>query len=473
MTRRVVFVAALLFVAPAACGKSPQPGAPAVGAAETTPAAPSGSVAQGPRVPNQPPDPDQDNVRLDATESWRVELGRTSPHRIAALPGGGYAIALSFAGEVAIGLRDSYAKQSSAGEDDILVVGISAAGTVQWATRVGGAGDEEVEDLVASKHGIHLAVRTDEPLTVASSTVAPRTRRPGDALDYPHLAALVLLSASGQPLAVQALPNEPRDVALGVLEGGDLVVAASFTGKDALFGHAEVRRLGPAGEVRWTQRLAAAEVQRVLAWPDGLALSVRTNARLGLWVLDPATGAVARKNEIEKPLGTGDLGTITGAVPDAKGALVGFGETGDDVLIEGRRITRPSYAIQPFTLRAAADGTAQFIDGADLTARVVGVGSIRARPAAVLEVIHTGADPNLHRGVYVGLLGAAGVGLVPVFQQRFRNDDWEHAPAETVLGKALSAHAAVLTDDGAAVLGRCEPNARTSCLARIELRLAR
>ncbi|MBK9262928.1 MAG: hypothetical protein IPM54_24380 [Polyangiaceae bacterium] len=467
MTRRVALVAAFLLAAPIACGKSRQSGAPPMRAAGAAPEAPSGSAAQGSLEPNS------DEVKLEAAESWRQELGRTSPRQIAALPGGGYAVALSFSATVAIEAPDSSLKHSSAGEDDILVVGVSEAGAVQWVTRIGGAGDEEVKDLIASKNGIHLAVRTDEPLTVAGRTVAPRAPRSGDALDYPHITALVRLSGAGQPLAVEALPNEPREVVMGALESGDLIMAASFTGKDELFGHAEVRRVSPHGEVHWTQHIPAIEVHKVFAWQERLVLSVRANARLGLWTLDPATGGVIHKYEIEKPLGTGDLGTIAGAVSDSKGELVGFGETGDDVMVDGHRIARPSYAIQPFALRAGGNQAVQFIEGPVLTARVVGVGLVRTRPAAVLDVIHTGVDPHLHRGVYVGLLGAAGVELVPVFQQRFRNDDWEHAPAETVLGNPLSAYAAVIAGDSAAVLGRCEPNAKTTCLTRIELRPAR
>ncbi len=402
---------------------------------------------------------------LVATELWRTELGGWVPRRIAPRASGGHLTAWHAAAEA----KGPALPVPATGAGNLLVTATDPKGAFLWATRVGAAEDAEIEDLTAVGDEAVLAVRSIDPLAVAEQRLAPRA--PTDPFDLPTVSAIVRLDAAGAPRALRALPDEPQDIALAAAADGDLFVGLSWMGQDAFFGPARLMRQAPDGTTRWQRQLDALELYRLRVHGDHLLASVRADDRLSLWLLDPTTGQTRHDYAITKLPSMGDLGTLAGAAPAGAG-WVAFGETGDDVQVAGVPHGRPSYAIQPFVLHAAADGALRFADLADLTAWVPAVGTLAGAPAAAFDVIHTGADPALHRGVYLAVAAdPARPALLPVYQYRYEDDDWQRNPAETVLGDPFRLDAGHLAGDLATLAGRCglESNPRSGCLVQVRV----
>ena len=404
---------------------------------------------------------------LSAVELWRVELPGLSVRRSARRPGGGFAVGGELRGETRVG--GTY--HTTRGEEDILLLGLSDGGEILDVLQVGGRGSDSLDDMTSSERATYLAVRSDGPLTLGTRTVAP-PKASEDALSVPEVAAVVTVTA-GAPPRLLPLPGDPREVALAAIPTSDgeddLVVATSFTGDGRLFGHAELRRLAPTGAVRWERRVEGVEVNGVHRDGETLAVSVRADSALALWVLNPETGEPTTKHTVTKLPGTGDLGTIAGGLV-GDGLDVVFGETGGDVLVDGARRPRPSYSIQPFMLIGQTGGDTTFTDIADVTGWITGTGRLRRARAAVVSVLHTGSDPTLLRGAYVAVVRDTETTLVPLSQVRYANDDWEHEPPEPVLGDPLHPTHATFAGDTVLVVGSSDPDGRHACVvaARIE-----
>jgi hypothetical protein len=315
---------------------------------------------------------------------------------------------------------------------------------------------------------VYVGFEATAEVALGGETFQPPSRSPN--LFAPPYAALVArVTSEGEvPAAWQAFSNRAR-LRLAPLSSGDVIATSVRTEEDGE-STTIARRVSDDGAVRWEKRHHAYEVQQIRQTaPERVVASIAGHDRIGLWWIDASTGEVAETVEIEKTAyGTGDRGGFAGVAGDGTGRCA-YGETGDDVVLGGVEIPRPSYGIQPFML--AIDGPRpSFVDVADVIGSITAVGTIDGRPAAQLHVIHPGADKTFHRGEYVVIGCAADRALIPVYQYRHRDDDWEHAPAEHVMGAEIHGHDAMFLDDAVVLAGVSRGGSDApGCVARIAL----
>ena len=84
-----------------------------------------------------------------------------------------------------------------------------------------------------------------------------------------------------------------------------------------------------------------------------------------------------------------------------------------------------------------------------------------------MQVIHAGEPEDVHRGTYLIAFGTQPQ-RVPLYQYKYENDDWQHAPKQVVLGKPIRGDAA-FSDDAAWIAGVCDDEAKVHCVAKFTL----
>lgn len=392
-----------------------------------------------------------------AKEAWRTPLATASPRHVAPLPDGSALVASSFADEITLG----DATFTGSGED-LLVHRIGADGKLGPGVQLGGAGNDSIEGLVAAGDAAYLALRIEAPVTIAGKTLSPPAPDPALTFDMPSAIVIVKLDREGKPVAAFEAFTRMASVVLAALPDGDLVAVGSASERK----RAEVVRFGPDGTPRWKITSPGIEGNALaVASPTELVLSVRADNKLGLWVLDAATGKGLRTHELGKPADTmDDLGELSAA--QRLGDIdIALGSTGGRITLDGK--TFDGSNLHPFFVTSSAQRmTYEALP--DLVASPTGSGSVRGAPFFGLQVIHTAGHPTIHRGTYLVAYGEKPQ-LLPLYQYRYENDDWENAPKQVVLGASLSG-SVVFAGDSAWIAGRCtDAEPLLGCVARIDL----
>lgn len=433
--------------------------APTVGATSVSldlPATPTASASAAPPAAERGP--------LAVKEQWRVEVPDAKPANLAA-DRYGVAVAWTFQGMLSL---PRTAGISSAGEKDIVVSRLASTGVVSHVSRIGGPADDEVAGMAFTGDRVVLALTSDGNLTLAGTTLSPGPIPPGG-LFPPAASAVVWLSEGDHPEAVHVLPPGARTIALGATPDGGVVVGASYPRGDETFGTSMVTRFGADHASRWTHTLDDVAVTSLTSVSSGVAAGLRGSKGLGLALFDHAGGPPTRTHRVDRASSyAGDLGDLAGVV-ELGGAVVAFGETGRNT------VGGLSHTIEPFSLAMLAKGAlSERRQLADVTGRVVGVGSRGDEAVFVLHVIHTGAlygGVSLpHRGVYVGIVDATGAPrFTPIYQVAYEDDDWEKGEKRVVRGKYLSPLDARVAGDRLYVSGYCDERGTTGCVVALAL----
>jgi hypothetical protein len=363
-----------------ACAGSTPPPAPADVSVAPPPSA--GARHSEPRRPTAP------------TVAWHYDFpSSVEARRVAVGADGTIAVGVRFSEQVELAGRSLEPR----GEGDVAIAFFAADGTPLGAVQLGGRADDALEDLAATASGFVVAVRSDEGFVEAGRTADPGPGFEGAAL-------VVHVRAPGEIVRADAVPRGARGLRLASHGSGELFVGWSVHGGDELFGEATVSRTGPDGAERWRQSYAGCQIHELAAEAPRVLASLRCRRSLEARSLSDRDGGTVRHLVVEKLPSAGDLGSLQAFF--GKGAMLAFGETGGAVRVGGADRERPSYAIQPFFAEASQAGTELFVDLADATANVVGVGSLDAVPVAVINVMHPGANPEPQPGIYLAAVAS-------------------------------------------------------------------
>lgn len=418
-----------------ACAGSPPSGAPA-----ELSLLPPPNASPRPTAPLRPAAP---------TIAWQHDLPpRVEARRVAIGVDATIAVGVHFSGSVELGGRGF----TSRGEGDVAIAVFAADGAPLGAVQLGGPADDALEALSPSASGFVVAVRSDE-----SFVEAGRTAEAGPGLE--GAALVVHVRAPGEVVRADAVPRGARGLRLASHESGDLFIGWSVRGDEELFGEAIVIRSGVQGVERWRKAFSRCELYRLAAGHDAVVASLRCDRSLEARSLGERDGTPGLGLRVEKLPSAGDLGTLEAFAHE--GALVAFGETGGVVRVAGAEHERPSYAIQPFHSETTGPDAARFVDLADATAQVVGVGVLDDTPAAVLDVIHAGKGPEPQPGVY---LAVALPGSVPALRPLAPHDAHPDRPEPP-----LDPRHAAFVDGGVVVVGTLGTKSRYGTVVRYDL----
>ena len=398
------------------------------------------------------------NKTWQATEAWRLELPAPSPsfNRVAPLADGSALVASYFEGSVSVG----EATFTSRGNEDVVVHRISADGKLGRGTQLGGATFDAPAALVAHGDGAYLAIQSSGAITIAGKTFAPDGKQ--------SVVALVTLDHDGSPTAACLIDIDAADytVQMTVLADHDVVISADET-REILKPSSVLVRAGADCTQRWRMPLGGIRVSALAAAGDDVIASASGDDWLGLWRVDAATGKIGLKHQLTKPTVGGMLAGDLGGLAQAQrlgDRDIALGTTGGSATLDGQTFT--GKHLHPFLLAGGPQG-ASYGPVADVVAHVAGSGRIGETAFFGMEVIHAGEPEDVHRGTYLIAFGTKPQ-LLPLYQYKYEDDDWEHAPKQVVRGQPIRGNVA-FSDDAAWIAGACDDAAKVRCISKIAL----
>jgi hypothetical protein len=400
--------------------------------------------------------PPQVGKTWNAIEAWRVVPPSTTAAfgQVAPLADGSALVTSYFEDTATVGATTF----ESRGDVDLLVHRISADGTIGAGTQLGGAGLDADAALVADGDRAFLAIHSKGAVTIAGKTFASD----GDRL----VTALVTLDRDGKPIAACSIDLDVSIFTLRMiaLPDHDLVVSADESHDTK---HATVlTRIGADCTPRWRVPLGDIRISELATEGPELILSASGEDWLGLWHVDAITGAVGTKHQLTKPAGASapdDLGDLEQAqrVDDR---VVALGVTGGTAVLDGKAFS--GGHLHPFVLTSSPQA-ASYVPIADVVAEVRGGGRVHGTPFFGMQVIHAGEPADVHRGMYLVAFGSKPQ-LVPLYQYKYENDDWQNAPKQVVVGNQIRGFV-TFSDDAAWIAGVCDDAAKAPCLAKFTL----